>query len=135
VFDSFKKKDLSLPIIDRYCQSKLANLMYARALAKHYPQFTTVSINPGDIQTSLYSNGSLGLKMNLIVIIFLPLISISVEDGAKNTEWAATSKDVKSGEYYEPVGVAGKASKNSQNDKATQQLWDWTEKELEGHGI
>jgi retinol dehydrogenase 12 len=135
VFDSFKAKDSEVSIIYRYTQSKLANVVYARALARRYPQFTTVSINPGDVKTSLYDSGNLGLKMNILRILFLPFFAKSQEDGAKNTLWACISKETKTGEYYEPVGVGGKASQLSQDDKLADRLWEWTEKELAGHEI
>jgi hypothetical protein len=40
-----------------------------------------------------------------------------------------------SGEYYEPVGVAGMASKFGKDEELVRQLWEWTEKELEGHVV
>lgn len=36
---------------------------------------------------------------------------MGVEGDVKNTLWAATSKDVVSGECYEPVGVAGQGKR------------------------
>ncbi|KAH8681719.1 hypothetical protein BX600DRAFT_375194 [Xylariales sp. PMI_506] len=146
-FDTFKDAQSRLPMIHRYIQSKLANVMYAREVARRYATasssssksrpkgITAVSINPGDVNTGLYSSGNLGLKMNVLSAVLLPLIGISVEEGAKNSLWAATSPDVVSGEYYEPVGVAGKASAFSQNAEMAAKLWDWTQKELEGHDI
>lgn len=135
VFDSFKQQNSSVSIIYRYTQSKLANVVYARSLAKHYPQFTTVSINPGDVNTNLYNRGYLGLMMNIISTLALRFIALDVDDGAKNSLWAATAKEVRSGEYYEPVGIGGEASKASQDDGLAERLWDWTQRELAGHDI
>lgn len=56
-----------------------------------------------------------------------------VEQGARNQLWASVSKDVKSGEYYEPVGVGDLVSANGKDDNLMKKIWDWTEKELEGH--
>jgi hypothetical protein len=42
---------------------------------------------------------------------------------------------VESGEYYEPVGVAGRAVDYATNDELAKKLWDWTEKELEGVSV
>lgn len=47
--------------------------------------------------------------------------------------WAATANGVVNGEYYEPVGVVGKASRQSTED--VDKFWKWTQKELEGHEI
>jgi retinol dehydrogenase-12 len=51
----------------------------------------------------------------------------------KNQLWAATAEDVVNGEYYEPIGVAGKASKQSSEN--VDKFWEWTKRELEGHEI
>jgi hypothetical protein len=56
-----------------------------------------------------------------------------LDQGARNQLWVSVSKDVKSGEYYSPVGVAGKASSNGKSDNLAKKLWDWTQKELEPH--
>lgn len=40
---------------------------------------------------------------------------------------------LRSGEYYEPVGVGRKASVFGKDDALAGRLWEWTEKELEGH--
>lgn len=49
----------------------------------------------------------------------------------RNQLWASVSKDVKSGEYYEPVGVGGVVSPLGQDDVLRQKVWEWTEEELE----
>ena len=50
--------------------------------------------------------------------------------GTRNQLWAATAKEVKSGEYYLPVGVSGKGSKSATDDELAEKLWKWTEDEL-----
>lgn len=63
-FDSLKTPQAKLggmipgPTWARYGQSKLANMLYARELAKHYPQIKTVAIHPGFIKTDLFSQTS-----------------------------------------------------------------------------
>lgn len=60
LLDSMKSTAENLSPTDKYCHSKLANLVYARALAKQFPQITSVSVYPGDIRTGLFStNGGL----------------------------------------------------------------------------
>ena len=49
-----------------------------------------------------------------------------------NHLWAATSSDVVSGSYYEPVGVPGKESALAKDEGLSGKLWDWTEQQLEG---
>lgn len=120
----------NLTAYERYFQSKLANVLWARQLAKAYPQLTVASIHPGVVQTQLMegATGSPGYIKFLTKIGYKLLAT--VEDGAKNQLWASVSKDVKSGEYYEPVGVGGQVSEDGKDDQQAKKLWDWTEKEL-----
>ncbi|KAH6961830.1 hypothetical protein BKA56DRAFT_499613, partial [Ilyonectria sp. MPI-CAGE-AT-0026] len=62
------------------------------------------------------------------------VLATPVSTGAKNQLWAAVSPEAKSGEFYHPVGVAGKVSNNSRDQGHEEDIWKWTEKELEGHG-
>ncbi|TVY16857.1 putative oxidoreductase [Lachnellula arida] len=135
LFDSMKKSAKDLSPTDKYCHSKLANLVYARALAKYVPEITSVSVHPGVIRTGLFTANGGNWFITLIRIVILPLTSVSVEDGVQNQLWAGTAKDVVNGEYYEPVGIAGKGSSQAYNDELAKKLWDWTAKELEGHVI
>jgi retinol dehydrogenase-12 len=65
----------------------------------------------------------------------------SVEGGAKNQLWGATAKkgevkgEVRSGEYYTPVGVPRNGSCKSEDMELAKKLWDWTEKELDGYSL
>lgn len=109
--------------------------MYARALAKHVPEITSVSVYPGDIRTGLFSTGGGHWMITVIRMIVLPLTSVSLEEGTKNQLWAGTMKGVENGEYYEPVGKTGKGSAQAYDDGEAEKLWEWTGKELEGHDI
>ncbi|KAH6959414.1 hypothetical protein DER45DRAFT_644687 [Fusarium avenaceum] len=50
-----------------------------------------------------------------------------------NQLWAAVSPDAKSGEFYFPVGVTSKGSKQSRDKALEDALWNWTENELKGY--
>ena len=134
VFDSLKTDGSSLKATDRYGQSKLANVIYAREIAKRYPQFTSVSLYPGTVKTDLFSNPS-GSWMIRFLQFLVQFIGVSVEEGAKNQLWAATAEGVKSGEYYDPVAVPDKASALAKSDELGKKLWEWTEEELAGQTI
>ncbi|KAJ4324347.1 hypothetical protein N0V84_003908 [Fusarium piperis] len=117
----------------RYGQSKLANIHYSAALAKRHPDIKFISLNPGVVKTNLSktfintSGALLGMAFKFVGYI----MSKSVEEGALNQIWAATGRDVESGVFYSPVGVTGKGSALSNNEEVREQLWEWTEKELE----
>ncbi|KAM0425874.1 hypothetical protein ACHAPT_008812 [Fusarium lateritium] len=133
-FDVLKTNGESESSNSLYGQSKLANLVYAREFAERHPELTSVSIHPGIVKTDLQTSAG-NLIMRAFQRFIVPLIGDEVQEGAKSQLWAATAKDVASGEYYEPVGVAGRANALSKNKELGKQLWDWTEKELAVHNI
>jgi len=65
--------------------------------------------------------------------VFSRLRQVSVQEGALNQLWAATSNDAKSGVFYYPVALEDRDSALARDEGLCQTLWDWTEKELEGH--
>lgn len=115
----------------RYGQSKLANILYAAELARRYPSITTVSVHPGVVKTTLVSK--LGAVNKGLVYLLNWRSMKSPAEGAYNQLWAATAENVSSGVYYEPIGVRGKPSKDSDNAKLAGELYEWTDKELAGY--
>lgn len=146
-FDQLKTPSSGIGTWARYGQSKLANVIFAKALAKRYPDIVSVSIHPGGVQTELTrgplaSYGSwLSWPSKIIGAIFLK----TVYQGALNQTWAAVAPlakaqgdgGVTNGTFYHPVGIAGKDSALAKDEqgKLADALWDWTEKELEGQQI
>jgi NAD(P)-dependent dehydrogenase (short-subunit alcohol dehydrogenase family) len=117
----------------RYGQSKLGNLLLPFELARRYPQITSVSVHPGVIHTGLVEN--LELTKWMFVKVTTVGMVVTIEEGAYNTLWAATTKkeNLRNGEFYEPVGVIGRQSGMARNEKVSGELWTWLEKELDGY--
>ncbi|KAJ7735919.1 oxidoreductase [Mycena metata] len=117
----------------RYGQSKLANILYAAELARRYPKITAVAVHPGVVRTELVSTQTAFMKA--MIVLTNPFSRVSPAEGAYNTLWAATSDKTKivNGEYYEPVGVPGGHFRQSRDKKLAAQLWEWTDKELQGY--
>ena len=116
----------------RYGQSKLANMLYARLLAKYHPDVMSVAVHPGYIKTDLFSNTSF--------IDRLPVVAMArgnwtpVEQGCWNQVWAATTarRNLENGAYYEPVAKKTTPSTSFSRDEGlAEKLWVWTQKELE----
>jgi NAD(P)-dependent dehydrogenase (short-subunit alcohol dehydrogenase family) len=119
----------------RYSQSKLANLLYARALAKHHPTVTSVSLHPGVAVTGMVT--SLSFPHRMLVYVTNIWRMLTVEQCAWNQQWAATAplgkgeKMVESGCYYEPIGIEGRLLRKANDDELAEKLWQWTQLELD----
>lgn len=121
----------------RYGYSKLANILFARELAKHYTNITAVAVHPGVIATDLYlPNAQNNFIMNMGLKIAGSLRG-TVATGALNQLWAATAKKehVVSGSYYTPIGALAGGSPLARNMKLADDLWEYTEKELAAKGF
>ncbi|KAL1630357.1 hypothetical protein SLS56_005032 [Neofusicoccum ribis] len=134
-FGSLKGPAEEMSTVARYGQSKLANALWAREWARRVPDVFVVAVHPGVVGTNLFQ--SLG-ERSWVVRNVAPMFLTNVEVGVRNQLWAACAEVGEgkggpvSGEYYEPVGVPGKASKWARDDDLARRLWEWTEKEIEG---
>lgn len=118
----------------RYGQSKLAQVLQTRQLAKHHPSIKSICIHPGVIMTGLVNNLPLGDR------IFVKALTwgqgISPEEGAYNSCWAATTEDKAncvSGGLYKPVGIKMPDSNYSKDEKLAEKLWEWTSETLKDY--
>lgn len=136
VFDSLKTPGEAIGA-GRYAQSKLANALYARLLARAHPLWTVTAIHPGVVHTNLFNafpfaNWLVGFLINMSLVV-------TCEVGARNQLWAATApkKDVVSGALYYPVGDLEGGSRGPYvgDDVLAKKLWDWTEEELKGQAL
>ncbi|KAL5598152.1 hypothetical protein FOBRF1_011945 [Fusarium oxysporum] len=135
-FDTLKSQALQMGTITRYGQSKLANALFAKELARRYPQLTTASLQPGLVTTNLANTMSdNSWIMRLAWKLTTLFIGVDVPTGTLNQLWASTSKDVVSGTYYEPIGRTGLGKPHTNDRALAAKLWDWTEKELEGEKL
>ncbi|WZH42087.1 uncharacterized protein QYS62_003055 [Fusarium acuminatum] len=120
----------------RYGQSKLADYYHTRTLAQLYPTVKFVAIHPGVVNTGLFDDLAkrrpwLGGFIKTLGSIFLT----DVQQGAHAQLWASTadSKVVRSGGFYNHKFKEYK-DRVLEDEKAAQELWDWTEEEFKSHG-
>ena len=125
----------------RYGQSKLADILLAKGMAKRHPEIVSVSVHPGLVRTELGGRAESSPMLTIMELLRWTPLYKSPEKGAYNLLWAATTAkgNLEGGKYYEPVGkTPGKPNSHSGmaeicNDTGlADQLWAWTEKELEG---
>lgn len=123
----------------RYGQSKLADILLAKGMAKRYSDILSVSVHPGLTKTELGGRAERSAMLMVMESLRWTPLYKSAEKGAHNLLWAATSpKDnIEGGKYYEPVGkTPGKPNSYSgmaeicDDERLADELWDWTEKEL-----
>lgn len=119
----------------RYGHSKLANILYTRELARRYPLIKSVAVHPGIVGTNLVSGAIASYPYaGWLLRRLVPIVAVSVQEGALNQLWASVSPDVKSGHFYYPVAKDFTGSKFVQDDAKARELWEWTENELKKHG-
>lgn len=117
----------------RYGQSKLANLLYAKEMARHHPDLITVAVHPGVFNTHLTTHISWPHRL------FLAILTLGdwcdVQTASQNPLWAATTAEdrLQNGYMYLPVGRRGLGPlrRKATDSLLAQQLWSWTEEELE----
>jgi WW domain-containing oxidoreductase len=112
-----------------YGQSKLANLLFAKELARRFTgtKKTANAVHPGVIRTNL------GRHMNPVANFFFgvlgPLVLKSVPQGASSEVYVATHPSLEgvSGKYFADCNVA--ASRKDGDDAAlAKRLWEESEK-------
>lgn len=128
-------------MMSRYGQSKLANVLHAKALAKHYPTVTSVAIAPGRVKTglldSMYKEGNNKAYGYFQKVYDVVIGAKTPEVGAYTQVWAATDPDkghVKSGAMYNPIGQEDAGTKFSMDENIVDRLWAFTETELDKLG-
>jgi NAD(P)-dependent dehydrogenase (short-subunit alcohol dehydrogenase family) len=121
-----------------YCQTKLADLMFALELARRCTAagipLTSNAAHPGYARTNLQTSGP-GRPLNLTERVFEKLLSQDAFHGALPTLRAATAIDAMTGGYYGPDGmfqmrgdpVPIPIPKPAQDEPAARQLWDAAE--------
>lgn len=121
----------------RYGQSKLANILHAKELARRYPKIKSIALHPGTVDTGLtfpfqanypWWSPTVYRMLNILVLQ-------TPERGVLTQLWAATSDAAKTGTYYVPVAKESNGSAYSRDEQLARELWDWTEKELVKHGF
>ncbi|KAI1387327.1 uncharacterized protein F4822DRAFT_279442 [Hypoxylon trugodes] len=134
-FEKLKTDCAKMSYSQRYGQSKIALIAFMREFGHRSPEIRTVAVHPGRIITGMAASLGKESRLARVTAPIAPLLCVPVSVGIKNYLWAATSPNVISGKYYEPVGVPDKETSAAKDEELSRKLWDWTEAELRGAGI
>jgi NAD(P)-dependent dehydrogenase (short-subunit alcohol dehydrogenase family) len=114
-----------------YSQSKLANILFTRALAERLrgTSVTANSLHPGAVGSNFGVDRRTGFGKP--VMAFLGLFFLTPEQGAETSVYLAASDEVTSvsGEYFYRKKRAP-VSKKAQDRESAERLWSWSEKEV-----
>jgi NAD(P)-dependent dehydrogenase (short-subunit alcohol dehydrogenase family) len=110
--------------IRAYQQSKLANILFTRALARRVQgmNVTANCLHPGDVRSNFFKG--VGGWVEMVSSITYPFIGISAAAGARTAVYLASSPEAGaiSGEYFVKCEIA-QPSREARDDRAAERLW------------
>ncbi|OCT16237.1 short-chain dehydrogenase [Paenibacillus pectinilyticus] len=114
-----------------YAQSKLANILFTRELAKRLAgtSATANSLHPGAVGTNIGVDRDTGFGKAVLAMV-RPFF-LTPAQGADTAVYLATSPDVRtvSGEYYYRRKIAP-VSARAKDEALARQLWAWSEEQV-----
>jgi NAD(P)-dependent dehydrogenase (short-subunit alcohol dehydrogenase family)/predicted flap endonuclease-1-like 5' DNA nuclease len=126
-----RKRGLTGPAVERYCESKLCNVLFTRELARRLGPATTTCFHPGNIPGSNFARDvpfplSVGVEL-VSKLPAIPGVTDSVEDGGRALARLAAAEDVEgvTGEYFDKAELAEPA-RAAKDDRLARDLWDLT---------
>ncbi|KAK9781439.1 hypothetical protein SCAR479_01310 [Seiridium cardinale] len=140
LLDQVKGTLSSLGPWGRYGHSKLANIYFAKGLAKHYPQILSVAVHPGGVKGTGLGDTARATSQSWLTQVALAItkkLMMSVEEGVRGQLWASVADrtEVGAGKVYYPVGKEHKGRELVNDERQVDALWDWTENALSASGL
>jgi|AntRauTorckE5430_2_1112549.scaffolds.fasta_scaffold11266_2 NAD(P)-dependent dehydrogenase (short-subunit alcohol dehydrogenase family) len=124
-FDTFDQPITDYSSMKFYAQSKLANVLFTKGLAKRYPKILVNALHPGVVGTS-FGNGDMKWYFKGIWTIMKPFL-LTAEKGAKTSIYLASSPLVDiSGKYFDK-STEKQPSKLADDEALSEKLWAYSE--------
>ncbi|MCX6505039.1 MAG: SDR family oxidoreductase [Actinobacteria bacterium] len=114
-----------------YGKSKLANIYFARELARRWPGVKVNSLHPGFVRSRFGLDGDNSRIMEIAMYPIRPF-AISPTKGARTSIYLASESDIGTGDYYFRCHTST-PSVAARNDEAARRLWAISE-ELTARG-
>ncbi len=107
-----------------YAQSKLANVLFTRELARRYPAIVSHALHPGVVRTNIATKG--GNWLIAMAWTMGKLFMISPERGARTSIYLASDPAVGAitGKYFDERQRIQTPSRLAQDDALAQKLWE-----------
>lgn len=107
-----------------YSNSKLANVLFTKELARRHPSITSHSLHPGVVGTQIAMKNNNGLLWGGLWKIFTPFM-LSPAKGARTTIYLANSNEANktNGNYFYKQKEK-EPSESAQDEKLSAELWD-----------
>ncbi|CUS13645.1 unnamed protein product [Tuber aestivum] len=124
----------------RYARSKLANILFAKALSRRLGD-EKVFVNayfPGNIPTSSMDTWKehFGYAFGGVFSEFFRWMGQTLEDGATTGVFLAAAKEVEAdgcrGEYWAPIARKESCSTAAEDERLAERLWVWSEGFVKG---
>lgn len=118
---------------DAYAQSKLANILHARELARRVKGdgISVNAVHPGLVQTNFDSHGNILVKL---MYLFSKPFSLNPEQGADTILWLAEGGAPSATGQYFSKRKLGSMTAAARSDEAALRLWKISEKLAVGEG-
>ncbi len=111
-----------------YTQSKLANVLFTREMARRHPAIDTNALHPGVISTRLGNKNA--RWYHSLAWWLVSLFTASTKRGARTSTYLATSPEVDgtSGKFFDENQQQRKLSERARNEELAQRLWEESER-------
>ncbi|NUU78731.1 SDR family oxidoreductase [Paenibacillus xylanilyticus] len=119
--------------IKSYAQSKLANVLFTRALARRVAssRVTVNCLHPGAVGTSIGVDRHTGFGTRIMAFVGKLPFFLSPEDGAQTAIYLATSPEVEklTGRYFYQKKEQ-KLKAHAMDDAVAERFWTWSEQQV-----
>lgn len=118
-----------------YSQSKLANVLFTREMARRHPQIDCNALHPGTVRTR-FANKDSKWYVSLGWTLLKPFM-IPKKKGAETSVYLASSPAIEgvSGQYFDDKQRRRNPSEKAQNDDLARKLWNVSEQFVGEYGI
>ncbi len=112
-----------------YAQSKLANVLFTRELARRYPDISSNCLHPGIVRTHIGDKGA-NCFYAMLWMLYKPFMR-PTRCGARTSIYLALSPEVNNvkGRYFDQNQACRKPSPAACDPELAKKLWEWSEQE------